>query len=267
MAADNCQISRNNIWQRIEKVGTLLAVALCNSIFWVEATGFCGCYWPGASMQSYKNLWRLSLNFEADQCEMEQGKIVYCWRKYSAVNNKEENAAEGSNWMPIMPMIKDNVLGKGDYRRVSVLGRMAKNAVIVAAEPSLAWAWYLNYRAATQKWAWFPVWKAEPSAAQLAGGAWSCLRIGNPRSLYFLWQLRVCCALHDWGAVCETRAWIISIVVFLENLRNTTSKEGEETKSDSAQILPWQDGWAELCVEWMGWGWWFLKAGLHFVLL
>jgi len=51
-----------------------------------------------------------------------------------------ENAAEGSKCISIMPMIKDNVLGKGDYRRVSVLGWMAKIVVIVAAEPLLAWA-------------------------------------------------------------------------------------------------------------------------------
>lgn len=109
-------------------------VALCNSIFWVKALSF-------YLSISHKNLKRLSLNFEADQCQMEWGKIVYCWGKYSTVNNKEENAAEGSNWISIMPMIKDNVLGKGDYRRVSVLGWMAKNTVIVAAESSLAWAW------------------------------------------------------------------------------------------------------------------------------
>lgn len=126
MAANNCQISRDVIWRRTKKAGALLAVALCNSIFWVEALSFYLHYWPGASTQGYKNLKRLSLNFEADQCKMEWGKIVYCWGKYSTVNNKEENAAEGSNWISIMPMIKDNVRGKGDYRRVSVLGWMAK---------------------------------------------------------------------------------------------------------------------------------------------
>lgn len=44
---------------------------------------------------------------------MKWGKIAYCWGKYSTVNNKEENAAEGPNWISIMPVIKDNVQGKG----------------------------------------------------------------------------------------------------------------------------------------------------------
>lgn len=153
-----------------QRVGALLAVALCNSIFWVKALSFCLHYWPGASTQSYKNLKRLSLNFEVDQCKMEWGKIVYYWGKYSTVNNKEENAAEDSKWISIMPMIKDNVLGKGDFRRVSVLGWTAKIAVIVAAEPSLAWAWYLNYRAITQKWAWCSVWNAGPLRCPAAWG-------------------------------------------------------------------------------------------------
>lgn len=43
----------------------------------------------------------------------EMGENCLLLRQYSTVNNKEENAAEGSNWMSIMPVIKDNVLGKG----------------------------------------------------------------------------------------------------------------------------------------------------------
>lgn len=97
MNANYCQISRDSVCRRTKKVGELLAIALCYSIFWVKALSFCLHYGPGASTESYKNLKRLSLNFEAGQCKMQWGEIVYCGGKYSAVNNKEENAAEGSD--------------------------------------------------------------------------------------------------------------------------------------------------------------------------
>lgn len=168
MTVNNCHISRDVIWKGTKKVGARLAVGLCNSISWVKALSFCLHYRPGASMQGCKNLKRSSLNFEADQCKMEWGKIVYCWRKRSTVNNKEQNAAEGSNWISIMRMIKDNVLGRGNYRRVSVRGwkrsDYCSRALIGLGLLSKSQGYYM-------KWVCAHSAMQSPSAAQLVGGS------------------------------------------------------------------------------------------------
>lgn len=57
----------------------------------------------------------LSKCLQQDQCQKEQGKIVYCKENYSIVNNWGggiENAAESSNGTSVILVIKDNVQGK-----------------------------------------------------------------------------------------------------------------------------------------------------------
>lgn len=96
------------------------------------------------------------------------GKIVYCRRKRSTVNNKEQNAAEGSNWVSIMRMIKDNVLGRGNYRRVSVRGwkrsDYCSRALIGLGLLSKSQGYYM-------KWVCAHSAMQSPSAAQLVGGS------------------------------------------------------------------------------------------------